>query len=62
MSLEILECKRVLGIKAVKLEKSHLTLSLPGTKTAEFANSIDLDEMAHNEPPHQNLHCSPASL
>ena len=20
-------------------------------------NSVDLDEMAHNEPPHQELHC-----
>ena len=23
---------------------------------AEFANSVDLDEVAHN-PPHQDLHC-----
>ena len=29
---------------------------------AEFANSVDLDEMAHNEPPHQDLHCLPSSL
>ena len=21
------------------------------------ANSVDLDEVAHNEPPHQGLHC-----
>ena len=21
------------------------------------ANSVDLDEMAHYEPPHQDLHC-----
>ena len=21
------------------------------------ANSVDLDEMAHDEPPHQDLHC-----
>ena len=26
-------------------------------KTAEFANSIDPDEVAHNEPPHLDLHC-----
>ena len=26
---------------------------------AEFANSIDLDEVAHNEPPHLDLHCFP---
>ena len=26
-------------------------------KISEFANSIDLDEVAHNEPPHLDLHC-----
>ena len=26
-------------------------------KIAEFANSVDLDEMAHNEPPHLDLRC-----
>ena len=26
-------------------------------KKAEFANSVDLDEVAHNEPPHLDLHC-----
>ena len=25
------------------------------TKTAEVANSVDLDEVAHNEPPHLDL-------
>ena len=30
-------------------------------KIAEFANSIDLDEVAHNEPPHLDLHCLPSS-
>ena len=39
-----------------------LTLQIPETKTAEFANSIDLDEVAHNEPPHLDLHCLPSSL
>ena len=34
-----------------------LTLEVPETKIAEFANSVDLDEVAHNEPPHQDLHC-----
>ena len=29
---------------------------------AEFANNIDLDEVAHNEPPHLDLHCLPSSL
>ena len=39
-----------------------LTLYLPVAKIAEFANSVDLDEVAHNEPPHQDLHCLPSSL
>ena len=31
-------------------------------KIAEFANSVDLDEVAHDEPPHLDLHCFPSSL
>ena len=31
-------------------------------KIAEFANSIVLDEVAHNEPPLLDLHCLPSSL
>ena len=31
-------------------------------KIAEFANSVDLDEVAHDEPPHLDLHCLPSSL
>ena len=44
-----------------KLSVNSLTI-LPATKIAEFANSVDLDEVAHNEPPHQDLHCLPSSL
>ena len=33
-----------------------LTLEVPETKIAEFANSVDHDEMTHNEPPHLDLH------
>ena len=39
-----------------------LTLSVPEMKTAEFVNSVNLDEVAHNEPPHLDLHCLPSSL
>ena len=39
-----------------------LTLKLPETKVAEFANSVDLDEVAHHEPPHLDLYCLPSSL
>ena len=31
-------------------------------KIAEFANSADLDEVAHNDLPHLDLYCLPASL
>ena len=36
-----------------------LTLSALQTKTDTFANGIDPDEMAHNEPSHQDLHFLP---
>ena len=39
-----------------------LTLLVPETKIAKFANSIVLDEVAHNEPPHLDLHYLPSSL
>ena len=39
-----------------------LTLLVPELKIAEFANSVDLDEVAHNEPSHLDLHCLPSSL
>ena len=29
---------------------------------AEFANSVDLDEVAHDEPPHLDFHCLSFSL
>ena len=29
------------------------------TKTAEFVNSVDLHEVAQNEPPSLDLHCLP---
>ena len=31
-------------------------------KTAEFSNRVDPDEVAHNEPPHLDLHCLTSSL
>ena len=31
-------------------------------KMTKFANSVDLDEVAHNEPPHLDLHCLASSL
>ena len=37
-------------------------LKAPEMNIAEFANSVDFDEVAHNEPPHQDLHSLPSSL
>ena len=31
-------------------------------ENSEFENNVDLDEVAHNEPPHLDLHCLPHSL
>ena len=39
-----------------------LTLSVLEVQIAEFASSVDLDEMAHNEPCHLDIHCLPCSL
>ena len=44
------------------MEAQSLTLQVPDSKIAEIANSVDLDEAAHNEPPHLNLHFLPSSL
>ena len=41
---------------------NQLTLQVPETKTAEFANSVDLDEVAHYKPPHLDLHYLPSSF
>ena len=34
----------------------------PATKKVDFANRIELDEAAHNELPHLDLHCLPSNL
>ena len=39
-----------------------LTLEVPETKIAEFANGADLDEVAQNGPHHPDLHCLPFGL
>ena len=39
-----------------------LSVKAPKTNTAEFANSVDPDEVAHNEPPHLDLHCFPYTV
>ena len=37
-------------------------LKSPKWKIVEFENSVDPDEVAHYEPPHQDLHCLSCSL
>ena len=39
-----------------------LTHKAPNTTIAEFANAVDPDETAHNEPSHLDLKCLPYSL
>ena len=39
-----------------------LTRKAPNTTIAEFANTADPDETAHNEPSHLDLQCLPSSL
>ena len=39
-----------------------LTFYVLETKIAEFANIVELDEVAHDEPPHLDLHCLLSSL
>ena len=43
-------------------DQRFLAHKAPNTTIAEFANTVDPDEMAHNEPSHQDLQCSPSSL
>ena len=44
------------------ITKIYLTLKVPKVKIVEFANSVDPDEVAHNEPPHLDLHYLPSSF
>ena len=39
-----------------------LLLKSAELKIVEFANSVDPDEVAHDEPPHLYLHCLPCGL
>ena len=45
--------------KIYRLYLVSAALSALQTKTMSFANSVDPDETAHNEPSHQDLHCLP---
>ena len=47
---------------SLPVNQNHFNSLVPETKIAEFANSVDLDEVAHNEPPHLDLHYLPLSM
>ena len=47
---------------AVQWRRHKLCVDVPAMKITEFANSIDLDEVAHHEPSHLDRHCLPSSL
>ena len=53
--------KRLKSFRNIATLKDFNSLT-PETKIAEFENSVDLDEVAHDEPPHLDLHCLPFSL
>ena len=38
------------------------TLKAPNTTKADFANTVDPDKTAHNEPSHQDPQCLPSSI
>ena len=44
------------------MAKDVLTLKAQNTTIAEFANTADPDETAHNEASHLDLQCLPSSL
>ena len=50
------------GTITANLVSYAFNFQVPETKIAEFANRVDLDEVAHNEPPHLDLHCLPSRL
>ena len=45
--------------KAFQPHRVALILSIQQTKPDIYANSVDPDEMAHNEPSNQDLDCVP---
>ena len=47
----------MLTLEAPKSRRQNLHL-----QTVKRVNSVDLDEVAHDEPPHQDLHCLQSQL
>ena len=63
LETSVLKARASQHLVETTLRYLHYVKSLiPETKIAEFANNVDLDEVAHHEPPHLDLHCLPSSL
>ena len=48
--------------KKIKINSQKVNSFSTRDANSKFANSADLDEVAHNEPLHLNLHCLLSSL
>ena len=49
-----------MDIKNVYTSPMKLIFMVPKMEKINIANSVDPDEVAHNEPPHLDLHCLPS--
>ena len=52
----------IASIRDQQFLAGNLTLKAPNTTIAEFVNTADPDETAHNEPSHRDLQCLPSSI
>ena len=51
----------ICGKNCNPINKALLT-EVQEMQTSEFSSTVDLDEVAHYEPPHQGLQCLPSCL
>ena len=61
LCLKFLQCPVFSPEYTHRFDKA-LTLKAPNTTIAEFANTADPDETAHNEPSHLDLQCLPSKV
>ena len=61
-AFELLQLTRISQMVVLLLPKHFINSLSPRDETVEFANSLYLDEVAHDELPHLDLHCLPSSL
>ena len=58
--IKFFTCSTELNMKIKLL--TNINPKAPNTTIAEFANTADPDETAHNEPSHLDLQCLPSSF